>query len=138
MTAEVIPLWRSVTGGALIGAAAAVLILFNGRVAGVSGILDGAARGRWGEQWWRVFFLLGLLLPALLVGTGPVNWPGPLARVATAGVLVGVGTRLGSGCTSGHGVCGIANLSLRSGVATGTFVIIAMITVAVLRLSHQL
>jgi hypothetical protein len=137
MTAEVIPLWRSVAGGALIGAAAAVLILFNGRVAGVSGILDAAVRGHWGEQGWRVFFLMGLPLPALLAGTGPVSWPGPLARLAAAGVLVGIGTRLGSGCTSGHGVCGIANLSVRSCVATATFVIIAMITVALLHLSHQ-
>lgn len=138
MTAEVIPLWRSVAGGALIGTAAAVLILGNGRVAGVSGILDAATRGHWGEQGWRVVFLLGLLLPALLTGPGPVSWPGSLPRVALAGVLVGIGTRLGSGCTSGHGVCGIANLSLRSCVATGTFVAVAMITVAILRATHRL
>jgi len=135
MSLEVIPLWRSVAGGGLIGAAAAVLILFNGRVAGVSGILDEAVRGRFGEQAWQLLFLLGLLLPALIAGTGPVSWSGSLPRIAVAGVLVGLGTRLGSGCTSGHGVCGIANLSLRSLVATLTFMAIAMSTVA---LSHLL
>jgi len=135
MSLAAIPLWRSIAGGALIGSAAAVLILFNGRVAGVSGILDEAINGRFGEQGWRVLFLSGLLLPALIAGTGPVSWPGSVGRLVVAGALVGIGTRLGSGCTSGHGVCGIANLSPRSLIATLTFVAIAMITVG---LSHLL
>ncbi len=138
MTPETIPLWRSIAGGALIGAAAAALILLNGRIAGVSGILDSAVRGQGGEQGWRVAFLAGLILPALVVGTGPVDWAGGPVRLALAGLLVGIGTRLGSGCTSGHGVCGIANLSLRSLAATSTFVAIAMATVALLRFGGEL
>jgi uncharacterized protein len=129
MAAEVIPLWRSISGGALIGAAAGSLMLLNGRVAGVSGILDEVLHANFGEQVLRVLFLIGLLLPALLVGTGTISWPTSAPWLAAAGLLVGFGTRLGSGCPSGHGVCGIANLSLRSLVATVTFILVAMITV---------
>jgi len=130
MSAECIPLWRSLAGGALIGAAAAVLILGNGRVAGVSGILARTLQLDFGHQAWRVLFLLGLLAPAMFLGSGPVSWSASVPWLATAGVLVGFGTRLGNGCTSGHGVCGIANLSLRSLVATATFIAVAMLTVA--------
>lgn len=128
-----IPVWHSLAGGALIGAAAALLRLLNGRVAGISGILDAAARADVGRQAWRVAFLAGLLLPALLAGTGPVAWAGGWPRLAAAGLLVGAGTRLGSGCTSGHGVCGIANFSVRSLVATLTFVGVAALVVFLLR-----
>ena len=134
MSLEAIPIWRSVAGGALIGAGAATLLLFAGQVAGISGILDSSLHRRYGEGAWRVAFLAGLVAPALLVGAGPVAWQAPGGQLALAGVLVGIGTRVGSGCTSGHGVCGIANLSIRSLVATLTFMIVAAVTVALLRL----
>jgi len=130
MTGEVIPLWRSVAGGALIGAAAGILLLVNGRVAGISGIVAGSLEANFGKQAWRAFFLLGLVLPALLVGAGPVDWSASPLILAAAGLLVGVGTRVANGCTSGHGVCGLANLSPRSLAATVTFVAVAVVTVA--------
>jgi uncharacterized membrane protein YedE/YeeE len=129
----VIPIWRSLSGGALIGAGAAVLLLGNGEIAGVSGILSRVLHRGFGEQAWRVTFLAGLIIPAFIVGTGPVNWQGPVGLLAGAGLLVGFGTRLGSGCTSGHGVCGLANLSVRSLAATATFMLVAGLTVAVSR-----
>jgi uncharacterized membrane protein YedE/YeeE len=130
---ESIPLWRSLAGGALIGAGAGVLILWNGRVAGISGILGRALRGDVGEAGWRLAFLAGLVLPGLLLGPGAVVYmTGPWVA-ALAGLLVGYGTGIGSGCTSGHGVCGMANLSLRSLVATAVFVSVAMLTVLATR-----
>lgn len=131
---ESIPVWRSVAGGALIGAGAALLMLVNGEIAGISGILERVVHGEGGEQRWRFAFLAGLLLPAFVTGPGPVDWQGSLPVLAVAGLLVGFGTRLGSGCTSGHGVCGLAALSPRSLVATATFMTTAMATVLVLRL----
>jgi len=133
MGPDQIPALQSVLGGALIGAGAAVLILFNGRVAGISGILGRVLHGDPGTGGWRIAFLSGLLLPALLLGPGvgglQASWP----LLATAGLLVGFGTRLGSGCTSGHGVCGIANLSPRSLAATGVFIGVAVLTVFLVR-----
>ena len=124
-----IPLWRSLAGGALIGAAAAVLILSNGRIAGISGILNRVLHGAFGPGGWRIGFLAGLLIPALILGSGnPVYVSSPWTLVF-AGLLVGYGTRIGSGCTSGHGVCGIANLSPRSAIATVVFISVAMVTV---------
>lgn len=128
-----IPVWQSLVGGALIGAGAAVLLLFDAQVAGISGILDRILHGALGEQAWRAAFLVGLLLPAAILGTGLVSWQASPGVLALAGVLVGFGTRVGSGCTSGHGVCGAANLSPRSAVATVTFIAVAVVTVAVLR-----
>ena len=131
MTADglTIPVWRSLAGGALIGAAAGVLILSNGRVAGLSGILERVLHGAFGPDNWRIAFLAGLLIPGLIFGSGnPIFLAGPWT-LAAAGLLVGYGTRTGSGCTSGHGVCGIANLSPRSLVATLVFMGIAMSTV---------
>ncbi len=129
-----IPLWRSLVGGALIGAAAAVLILFNGRIAGISGILGRLLQGAFGPGRWRIGFLVGLLIPALIVGSGdPVYFSGPWT-LAAAGLLVGYGTGIGSGCTSGHGVCGNANLSPRSAIATLVFVGVAMVTVYAVKL----
>lgn len=126
-------------GGALIGIAAVVLLAANGRVAGVSGILGGAILDRpVGDIAWRIAFLGGLLLGALLFAawspSGLVvqfqtGWVGTVA----AGVLVGFGTRMGSGCTSGHGVCGLARFSRRSLVATATFMAAGMVTVYLLR-----
>jgi uncharacterized membrane protein YedE/YeeE len=116
-------------GGMLIGAGAVVLLLLNGKIAGISGILDNAVRGLVGPQAWRLAFLLGLILPAAVFGLGPIRMSPNLGLLAASGLLVGFGTRLGSGCTSGHGVCGLANLSPRSAVATLTFMSIAAATV---------
>jgi uncharacterized membrane protein YedE/YeeE len=124
---------RSIAGGMLIGAGAATLLLLNGRVAGISGILGNVVREAAGEQGWRLAFLIGLILPALVLGTGPALLPHHWMLATASGLLVGVGTQIGSGCTSGHGVCGLANLSTRSLVATITFMTAAVITVYVVR-----
>ena len=125
-------------GGALIGVAASVLLLLNGRIAGVSGILGGLLPPERGDALWRVVFLLGLP-----IGVALWRWLGDPAAGITltssvplliaGGVLVGFGSRIGSGCTSGHGVCGVARLSRRSLVATGTFMAAAFVTVFVMR-----
>jgi uncharacterized membrane protein YedE/YeeE len=117
--------WSALFGGALIGISASILLLFNGRVAGISGILGGLVRPRAEETSWRAFFIVGLLVGGVVLfllrpasfGAAPVSLP--LAIVA--GVFVGFGTRLGSGCTSGHGVCGLSRFSGRSFAATLTF-----------------
>ena len=125
--------WHSLGGGLLIGAGAALLLLLNGRIAGVSGILANLVGAQAGEQGWRFGFLAGLVVPALLFGVGHPQLPPGLTLALVAGLLVGVGTRLGSGCTSGHGVCGLANLSLRSLVATAVFMLAAVVTVYLVR-----
>ena len=124
---------RAVAGGMLIGAGAATLLLLNGRIAGVSGILGKVIGEAAGEQGWRLAFLLGLLLPALVLGTGPALLPSRWLWAVASGLLVGAGTQIGSGCTSGHGVCGLANLSTRSLVATAVFMGTAILTVYVVR-----
>lgn len=124
-------------GGVLIGLAAAVLLFFHGRIAGISGILGGALRSRQrGDLGWRLAFLVGLLsvgAVAALIGPSYVQstLDRSLGSMALAGLLVGFGTALGSGCTSGHGVCGIARLSKRSMVATATFMAFGALTVFV-------
>lgn len=127
-------------GGALIGASAVLLLLVNGRIAGVSGIagrlLDPDIHRRRDEVVWRVLFLVGLM-----IGAGAYSLWRPVTiqieasagLLTVAGLLVGFGTQLGSGCTSGHGVCGIARLSTRSIVATILFIASAMVTVFVMR-----
>jgi uncharacterized membrane protein YfcA/uncharacterized membrane protein YedE/YeeE len=118
----------ALVGGALIGLSASAMLLLNGRVAGVSGILGGAVRPTENDLGWRLSFLSGLLLGGALLASFyravlPPAGPGvPLGLVAAAGLLVGVGTQLGNGCTSGHGVCGLSRASLRSFVATCTFI----------------
>jgi uncharacterized protein len=124
-------------GGTLIGLAATILLASNGRIAGVSGILGGVLQGG-GEVAWRVAFLGGLVLGTLavrLVGgdSVSVSLQAPAWGLVVAGLLVGYGTRLGSGCTSGHGVCGIARLSPRSLAATLTFMATGFATVYVVR-----
>ncbi len=125
-------------GGALIGSAAGLLLWLDGRIAGVSGILSGLLPPARHEAWWRVLFLLGLIAGAALVYA--FDGPGPLARAGfprglliAAGVLVGLGTGLARGCTSGHGVCGLARLSPRSIAATLTFLLVAIATTFVVR-----
>lgn len=120
-------------GGVLIGGSAALLLLRNGQVAGISGIAASVLRGEPGDTGWRLAFLLGLVAPAAIVGLDPSLLGGSLPTFVLSGLLVGVGTRIGSGCTSGHGVCGISNLSPRSIVATLIFMATAMFTVALVR-----
>lgn len=128
-----VDLWKALGGGMLIGAGAAALLLLNGRIAGISGIAESAVKGLFGEKAWRIAFLLGLVIPAAVLGLGPIQFAQGLPLLAVSGLLVGFGTRLGSGCTSGHGVCGLANLSPRSLVATLTFMTVAVATVYLLR-----
>jgi len=125
-------------GGALIGLAAALLMLLNGRIAGVTGIFAGLFEPQSSDRLWRGAFVIGLVAaPLAAVSLGFASaaplMPSNLIVVAVAGLLVGFGTRLSNGCTSGHGVCGIARLSPRSLVATGIFMVAAMIVVAVTR-----
>jgi len=129
--------WSSLLGGVLIGAAAASLLLLNGRIAGISGIVGGLLRPERGDVAWRAAFVAGLVfapaaygffarLPATAI---EASYP----VLLLAGLLVGAGTRFGSGCTSGHGVCGIARLSPRSLVATAAFMAAGFVTVFIVR-----
>lgn len=129
----------SLLGGVLIGLSASLLLLGNGRVAGISGILGGTLQPAPTDLLWRLMFIAGL------VGTGVIAarlvpaafasaLPRPVPMVIAAGLLVGYGTRLGSGCTSGHGVCGISRQSPRSLVATLTFLVAGAVTVLLTRL----
>lgn len=125
-------------GGALIGLAAAILLLLNGRVAGVSGIAGGLIALNKGDTMWRAFFLGGLVIGALAYGfaepsSTAITISDSLPVLILGGLAVGFGTRMGGGCTSGHGVCGIARVSTRSLVATATFMGVAMITVFIVR-----
>jgi uncharacterized membrane protein YedE/YeeE len=134
---ELAQISAALAGGALIGLAANVLVIFNGRIAGISGILGGLLSGTNRDISWRMAFLCGLIVAPLLYGWFQ-PWPIVDMQIESrlliiAGLLVGFGTRLGSGCTSGHGVCGIARLSRRSIVATLVFIGSGMLTVYVMR-----
>ena len=125
-------------GGALIGLSAVLLMLFNGRIAGITGIFAGLLDPLDTDRAWRAAFIVGLIAAPLAVTfigfpTPTPQMPASLVVAAVAGLLVGYGTRLSNGCTSGHGVCGIARLSPRSIVATGIFMTAAIIVVAVTR-----
>jgi uncharacterized membrane protein YedE/YeeE len=137
MASEFAPL-ASLLGGALIGLSATLLLWFNGRIAGISGIAWNALRERGAERTWRGLFLLGLVAGAgLWVAFAPgVTAPRqgfPLPLLLAGALLVGIGTRLGSGCTSGHGICGLARLSPRSLAAVVMFMAVAMLTTTVVR-----
>lgn len=125
--------WTSLLGGLLIGLSAALLIIFNGRIAGISGILGGLINPKLGDILWRIAFIGGLILAPVVYGFFKpmpiVQINANLGLIVFAGLLVGFGTRYGSGCTSGHGVCGIARLSKRSLIATGCFMCSGLITV---------
>ena len=129
--------WASLAGGVLLGLASAAFILLNGRILGISGIVGGLLRPAAGDVGWRLSFLLGLLAAPLLylLVAGPTapridaGW----TTVVVAGLLVGAGTRYGSGCTSGHGVCGLSRLSPRSLVATLAFMGAGFLTVFLVR-----
>ena len=129
--------WSALVGGALIGVAAALLVLLNGRVAGISSIVGGLLRPARGDVSWRLAFVLGLVaaplvyalfaaLPVPQIDAGP-------GVLIVAGLLVGIGTRYGGGCTSGHGVCGLSRLSPRSLVATMAFMGAGFVVVFVVR-----
>lgn len=127
----------ALAGGILLGLAAAALVLGNGRVLGISGIVGGLFSPRRSEVAWRLTFLLGLVLsPVVYTSLGALPTPTIEASTPTlvvAGLLVGLGTRYGAGCTSGHGVCGLARLSPRSLVATVAFMAAGFATVFVIR-----
>ncbi len=124
-------------GGLLIGLSAAGLLMFHGRIAGISGIAGGIFRRESGDISWRVMFLVGLFTAGIAWGYfRPMDYRVDIDRstlaLAIAGLAVGIGTQLGSGCTSGHGVCGIGRLSKRSTVATVSFMATAAITVFII------
>jgi uncharacterized membrane protein YedE/YeeE len=124
-------------GGVLIGLAAAIFVLLNGRIAGISGVLGGLFKPARGDLAWRVAFLGGMLLAPLVYALS-ADLPQPRIEagegmLVLAGLLVGIGTRYGSGCTSGHGVCGISRLSPRSLAATAAFMLAGFATVFVMR-----
>lgn len=130
--------WASLAGGLLLGLASAMFVLLNGRVLGISGIIGGLLRPKAGDLSWRIFLVLGMVAaPAVWVAlTGraleariDASW----LMVIIAGLLVGVGTRFGAGCTSGHGVCGLSRLSPRSLVATLAFMAAGFVTVFFIR-----
>ena len=129
--------WSSLIGGMLIGLAAALFVLLNGRIAGISGVLGGLLSPVQGDVLWRVAFVGGIIAAPLaysIFQTLPqVQIDADYAALIAAGLLVGVGTRYGSGCTSGHGVCGLSRLSLRSLVATAIFMGAGFVTVYVVR-----
>ena len=125
-------------GGALIGLSITILLLFNGRMAGISGIMNGLFNSPKNEVIWRFTFLCGLIIGAIIFQFMSPDFftprqGYPLWLVAVGGFLVGIGTRLGNGCTSGHGICGLANLSKRSLFATLTFMLTGMVTVYIIR-----
>ncbi|HEQ1857738.1 TPA: YeeE/YedE family protein [Providencia alcalifaciens] len=123
-------------GGVLIGLAVAILLILNGRIAGISGILAGVLKPTKGDTAWKIAFIVGILVAPLLfitfVYTPEVTIATSTPLLIAAGLLVGFGTRLGSGCTSGHGICGMARFSRRSMVAVAIFMLVAFITVAVI------
>ena len=129
--------WRALAGGAMIGVATALFFVLNGRIAGISGIIGGLLRPQTGDVSWRLAFVLGMLAAPLayaaFAALPEVRIDGGYSTLALAGLLVGLGTRYGSGCTSGHGVCGIARLSPRSLVATLAFMAAGVATVFAVR-----
>ncbi|HCH2709218.1 TPA: YeeE/YedE family protein [Vibrio parahaemolyticus] len=132
---NVIP-WESLFGGILLGISATILLLINGKIAGISGIMNGIMSPKKGDYSWRLLFAVGMiaggLISVLMLGVAaPSTANLSLGMVIAAGLLVGIGTRLGNGCTSGHGICGMGRLSKRSIVATCVFMAVAGLTVFV-------
>ncbi|WP_417882822.1 YeeE/YedE family protein [Vibrio rumoiensis] len=128
--------WNALFGGALLGVSATLLLLFKGKIAGISGILSGSILST-ADKNWRVQFLIGLVAGGWLTNwlvkpdlSGiPTQYASSMTTMLLAGLLVGIGTKLGNGCTSGHGICGMGRFSIRSTVATFTFMFVAAITV---------
>ena len=128
---------QSLIGGSIIGIAVSLLLLLNGKVLGVSGILGRLFNLPFSKNYWRLFFVIGLLISPFIYN---VFYPIPSVEITSnnlmivmGGLLVGFGSRLGSGCTSGHGVCGVARLSIRSLIATVTFIFFGFLTVYVIQ-----
>lgn len=136
MTTEFTP-WLSLFGGMLIGLSAVILMATNGRIAGMTGILSGVLPPFASDWIWRATFLLGCIIPAIVlraIGHTPdMNFPVGNAAIAVGGLIVGIGVTFGSGCTSGHGICGLARFSKRSLVATAVFMLSTFITVYIIR-----
>lgn len=134
---DMLALQQSLGGGLLIGLAVSLLIVLNGRIAGISGILGGLLNAETVDVAWRVAFLAGLVLAPMVYGhfgrLPVVEIDANTTMLVIAGLLVGLGTRYGAGCTSGHGICGVARLSQRSLVATAVFMSSAMLTVYIAR-----
>ena len=129
-------MWNELAGGALIGIAAAILWLGVGRIGGISGVVANLFLLRQGHRSWSLYFFIGLLsaypLYVYFAGAPVVQMTDNKILLVVAGVLVGMGTYIGNGCTSGHGVCGIGRFSIRSMLATGTFMIFGILTVLVM------
>ena len=129
--------WSALAGGAVVGIAVASLMLLNGRVAGISGIVGGLFKMQKGDMDWRIAFVAGLIAAPLVwqlfASLPAIRIDGGYAAMAIAGLVVGIGTRYGSGCTSGHGVCGLSRLSPRSIIATLVFMGTGFATVYVIR-----
>ena len=129
--------WSAAIGGVIIGLAVAMFVLVNGRIAGISGIVGGLLRPAPGDAGWRIAFVAGLIAApacfAIVTKLPPVVIEASYPALVVAGLLVGIGTRYGAGCTSGHGVCGISRLSPRSIVATLSFMAAGVATVFVVR-----
>jgi len=133
--------WSALAGGVLLGLSAALLLVFTSKIAGISGIIGGLLTPRKNDLSWRVAFLIGMILSFLMVAPFGLSLPDSLSfppmnnsiqsilLIAIAGLFVGFGTRLGNGCTSGHGIIGIGRFSKRSIVATFTFIVSAMLVV---------
>ena len=129
--------WSALAGGMVIGVAAALFVLLNGRIAGISGIVGGLFKLQPGDNGWRVAFISGLvaapLVWQLFYSLPAISIDASYGLLATAGLVVGIGTRYGSGCTSGHGVCGLSRLSPRSIIATLVFMATGFVTVYLIR-----
>ncbi|NYT64308.1 YeeE/YedE family protein [Alcaligenaceae bacterium] len=130
-------LWSSLVGGLMIGSAAALFLFFNGRIAGISGIVGGLLRPSSGDIAWRLAFIAGLVGAQLVYGWAlplpDIHVDADMPTLIIAGLLVGLGTRYGAGCTSGHGVCGLSRRSPRSLVATLAFMFAGFVTVYITR-----
>ena len=136
MTTEFTP-WLSLFGGILIGLSAVILMATDGRIAGVSGIMSGIVPPAESDWVWRAIFLVGCIIPAIVFKTfghtPELGFPVGNAAIALGGLIVGIGTYYGSGCTSGHGICGLARFSPRSLVAVVVFMLTTFVTVYVIR-----
>lgn len=126
--------WEALFGGVLLGISASLLLLISGKIAGISGVLTGLMSAKRGDYSWRWLFVVGMIGGGVLSvnflgGSVPSHFDSTLPLLAVAGLLVGIGTRLGNGCTSGHGICGMGRLSRRSIVATCLFMVVAAATV---------
>lgn len=125
--------WQSLAGGMLLGVSATLLLLLNGKIAGISGIMTGLLTPRTSDFAWRLLFSLGMVLggavgASVFANEIPTSFDSSVWVLGAAGLLVGIGTRLGNGCTSGHGICGIGRLSRRSIIATMIFILVAAMT----------